>query len=733
MTRPRTAPSGEVEETTGNGGTVDVACERGTIGRAGTPGTDPGLPPRRGPLSPVELATAGILSGLAVVLGLLAAVMPFLNSLFQVLATVPVAMVAVRLRSRASVAAVATTVLVSLAIGGLHTAVVVGQSALVGAVVGVMYRRGTRRSGVVAVGLLLGAVIGLLSGLLLWLLTDLRTLFLESLRVSVTGYLRLIGHWELLTPLTDGATRLLEDFLGWWWVWVPLSALVGIAVTVVLAHWIIGVVLSRLQLGSDWDPLRPALAQTAGAPDPLPTHLRAVRFRYPGAAQDALAGIDLDIDEGEFVVVAGPNGSGKSTLALVLSGAEPTSGTVSRPGPVGLGRAGGVALLAQRSELQMLGDTVAEDVVWGMGATERATVDVGGLLDLVGLAGKGATPTRELSGGQLQRLALAGVLARRPRLIVSDESTAMVDAEGRRDLVGLLASLPARGTSVVHITHDPTEARQADRLVRLEDGHITFDGPPAEDPRDWAGTHGADAAASPPSVHAGAEAPEWQPRPWERVEHLWADRVSHVYDVGTPWATPVLHDVSLILSQGEGLLVTGDNGSGKTTLSRILTGLMAPTWGRCTLDGAPMTTRVGEVALSMQYARLQLLRPSVRADILSSAHAPRDLSRAEGDRLVHEALAEVGLGPELATRGIDQLSGGQMRRVALAGLLASEPEVLVLDEPLAGLDPESRLQVVATLEARRRRGLGVLVISHDIEGLDALCQRRMHLEAGVLS
>lgn len=146
-----------------------------------------------------------------------------------------------------------------------------------------------------------------------------------------------------------------------------------------------------------------------------------------------------------------------------------------------------------------------------------------------------------------------------------------------------------------------------------------------------------------------------------------------------------------------------------------------------------MTTKVGEVALSMQYARLQLQRPSVRSDILTAARAPRGMAAADGDRLVEEALAEVSLGTEIAERGIDQLSGGQMRRVALAGLLASEPKVLVLDEPLAGLDPDSRAQVVATLESRRRRGLGVLVISHDVEGLGTLCQREMRLTAGVLS
>lgn len=742
--------------------------------------------PIRGPLTPVELATAGILSGLAVVLGLLASVMPFFNSVFQVLAAVPVAMVAVRLRPRAAVAAVATTVLVSLAIGGLQTALVVTQSALVGAIVGVLHRRGARRATVALVGLCLGALIGALTDLALWLLTDLRELMLESVRVSATGYLDLVGRWDALAPTTAAATRLLDQVLDWWWVWIPLSAILGIILVAVLAHWIIGVVLSRLHLGSDWDPLRPALvdaqAQSArrtgsGAPtrrwrrgsastpaaardaapahpDPLPTHLRDVHFRYPGASRDALAGVDLDIGPGEFVVVAGPNGSGKSTLALLLAGAEPTRGTITRPGPLGLGREGGVALLAQRSELQMLGEDVASDVVWGMDARERAAVDVESLLDQVGLDGMGAVPTRNLSGGQLQRLALAGVLARRPHLIVSDESTAMVDAAGRRDLIALLASLPSHGTTVVHITHDASEARDADRLVRLVDGRITFDGPPAADPQAWAvsTTRGGAAPSSTaqplrdqrdeaPGDHGPAggrghtadPSATWHPRPWEHVEHLWVDRVSHVYDVATPWATPVLHDISLILSQGEGVLITGRNGSGKTTLSRILTGLMAPTWGRCTLDGTPMTAKVGEVALSMQHARLQLQRPRVGADILSAARAGADLPQDRADALVRDALDEVGLDPEMAGRGVDQLSGGQMRRVALAGLLASDPTVLVLDEPLAGLDPDSRELLVEALERRRRRGLAVLVISHDVEGLGSLCQRHLQLEQGVLS
>ena len=223
-------------------------------------------------------------------------------------------------------------------------------------------------------------------------------------------------------------------------------------------------------------------------------------------------------------------------------------------------------------------------------------------------------------------------------------------------------------------------------------------------------------------------APAWT----RRGEHLWADRVSHTYDEGTPWANTVLREVTLIASPGSATLVTGGNGSGKSTMSRILTGLMAPTSGRCTLGGDPMTRRVGQVALSMQFARLQLQRPSVRSDILAAARAT-DLDRREADRFVRSAMEAVGLEADLERRGIDQLSGGQMRRVALAGLLASRPQALVLDEPLAGLDRDSRAQLIATLEDHRRRGMAVVVISHDTEGLDALCDRSFTLAEGVLS
>src|SRR6185437_17095841 len=147
------------------------------------------------------------------------------------------------------------------------------------------------------------------------------------------------------------------------------------------------------------------------------------------------------------------------------------SGSVRRPGRVGLGLPGGTAVVGQRAEAQVIGSTVGEDLRWGL--PPEYPIDVTALLDSVGLAGLASASTESLSGGQLQRLAIAAAMARRPALLISDESTSMLDAAGRAEILDLLASLPARaGTAVVHVTHDPAEAARADRVVGLADGRI---------------------------------------------------------------------------------------------------------------------------------------------------------------------------------------------------------------------------------------------------------------------
>lgn len=821
---------------------------------------------RRSPLEPVEIATAGILSGLTVVLGLLGSALPIFTLLFQVAAAIPIAMISSRLRTRASFAALIVSILMSAGVGGLPTAWAVTKTVLVGWVVGFLHRKGAGSFLVFLTAFGIGVVGAAITWGVLSVLEESRTLLLDSTRTSMNGYFTVLEGVPALAPSVELARSWVELMLEYWWTWIPASSGLWVFLLALAAYWLLTRVLRRIDIVREWDPLfAPEASDSTGPASqiaPLPLKLEGVGFTYPGADEAALTDLSVRIDEG-FTVVLGPNGSGKSTLALLLAGAEPSSGRVLRPGRAGLGEFGGTALVAQRSELQFLGTTVVEDIYWGMSPEERSSVDLPALLARVGLSGLEDSETRRLSGGQLQRLALAGALARRPKLLISDESTAMIDPAGRVQLLGILRGLAAEGTAVVHITHDPLESACAERVIRLEGGRVVEDSsapvsassvpsapplpstdslasvdslisadslpsapplpsafPPPSAPlaaskaeaaretsvlsADAQATAEADAMAdvqaaktafpsvphrprfgalasqqptraytqghrdpasrgdakepsraympetqAPPSLHLSPRSPSDH----GEVEHLWARGLGHAYNPGTPWEREVLSGVSFFVSPGQSILITGENGSGKSTLARILTGLMRPSRGRCTLGSQPVHLRVGEVALSRQFARLQLQRPSVGLDILSaagfgplvgtspsgrphrgtSARKGTFLNPEEAEYLLASALTEVGLDPSLSSKSVDELSGGQQRRVALAGLLAASPKVIVLDEPMAGLDADSRETLVRVLDQRKARGLGIVVISHDTEGLEALCDRRFHLDKGVLS
>jgi energy-coupling factor transporter ATP-binding protein EcfA2 len=415
--------------------------------------------------------------------------------------------------------------------------------------------------------------------------------------------------------------------------------------------------------------------------------------------------VSLEVRPGEHGASTGANGSGKTTLMLILAGREPTSGTVDRPGAIGLGKPGGTAVVLQHPESQVLGTRVGDDLVWGL--PRGTTIDVDRLLAEVGLDGLAERDTGNLSGGELQRLAMAGALAREPALLIADEVTSMVDQEGREALLGILSGLTERHrTALIHITHYGDEAASADRTINLSDSPDN--------------TEMVEATASPPApatVDHHGEKPV-----------LELVGVGHEYSSGTPWAMTALQGISFSVYPGDGLLIHGGNGSGKSTLAWIMAGLTPPTAGTCLLDGRPTHEQVGAVALSFQAARLQLMRSRVDQEVAAAA----GFSPHEQDR-VAAALAGVGLDASLGRRRIDQLSGGQMRRVVLAGLLARWPRALILDEPLAGLDAASQRGLLRLLEdLRRDRGLTVVVIAHDFAGLADLCPRTLHLSGGAL-
>ena len=202
---------------------------------------------------------------------------------------------------------------------------------------------------------------------------------------------------------------------------------------------------------------------------PVPVRLDKVRFRYPSADHDALREVSLDLRVGEHVAVTGANGSGKTTLMLILAGREPTSGTVERPGAVGLGKLGGTARRPAAPGKPGAGHPGRRRRGLGTAAGHRPSMSTGYCSE-VGLEGLAERDTGSLSGGELQRLALAAALAREPALLIADEVTSMVDQQGRDALLAVLSGLTERHrTALVHITHYNNEAASADRTINLSD------------------------------------------------------------------------------------------------------------------------------------------------------------------------------------------------------------------------------------------------------------------------
>ncbi len=328
---------------------------------------------------------------------------------------------------------------------------------------------------------------------------------------NVDGVAAVLAHVPGMERAAADVKSMFATILSYW-PWLILSYSVFIIVIITLiGWWALSHVLERLRGIPDVHKLDVPAGDLTGAPaGPVPVTLRDVRFRYPYAEHDALAPVTMTVGVGEHVAVTGANGSGKTTLMLLLAGREPTSGTIERPGAVGMGKAGGTAVILQHPESQVLGSRVADDVVWGL--PPGTDVDVDHLLDEVGLTGMGERDTGGLSGGELQRLAVAAALARDPGLLIADEVTSMVDQQGREALLGVLSGLTERRRmSLVQITHYNDEAESADRAVSLsESGRQHRDGRNGR----RAGRHGG--CGAPAFGGAGAAARRGRPRVRQR-------------------------------------------------------------------------------------------------------------------------------------------------------------------------------------------------------------------------
>ena len=214
------------------------------------------------------------------------------------------------------------------------------------------------------------------------------------------------------------------------------------------------------------------------------------------------------------------------------------------------------------------------------------------------------------------------------------------------------------------------------------------------------------------------------------------EQVTHTYQAGSPFQATAIRDVSLTLGSGELTALIGHTGSGKSTLAQHMNALLAPTSGRVLLDGKDINQKGvskketrQRIGLVFQYAETQLFEETVAKDI---AFGPKNLglSQEETDARVKEALHRVGLPEEVAEKSPFELSGGQMRRAAIAGVIAMRPEMLVLDEPAAGLDPMGREDMLSLVRSFHEAGTTIVMISHSMDDVARLAKRIIVMDKG---
>jgi energy-coupling factor transport system ATP-binding protein len=482
-----------------------------------------------------------------------------------------------------------------------------------------------------------------------------------------------------------------------------------------------------------------------------------VSYRYQGAADSALTDVTFSVAPGEHVVLLGSNGSGKSTLARLANGLLlPEEGVIRVDGFLTSEKAtiralrSQVGVISQDPDNQIVSTTVLDEVAFGPEnlGLERVEIleRVTGALDKLGLTDFEERDPNTLSGGEKQRLIIAGILAMDPAYLVLDEPTSMLDRVGRVEVRNAINSLHARGHGILHITHDLSFARDADKVLVLLDGRLVFAGHPSnllnnEDilvAFHLKASGGEQATVVSQSdqltqVLRPVTAPSRRKERGGSFSSLYLNNIFFSYGVNTDAEREVLRGVNLNIAPGSYTLITGGSGSGKSTLLRILAGLLEPSMGEAIFSNGSKIFP-SSVGIVFQHPESQLFAQTVEDEI---AFGPRNLgllpTKEVRGNVVREALSAVGLDPRVFFhRSPFILSGGEMRRVAIASILAMRPAFLLLDEPTAGLDAEGRAFIHALIDQLIYATAGVVVVSHDIDEFESRAQDHLVLKDGRL-
>jgi ABC-type glutathione transport system ATPase component/ABC-type dipeptide/oligopeptide/nickel transport system permease subunit len=537
-------------------------------------------------------------------------------------------------------------------------------------------------------------------------------------------------------------------FLGNDWLWWALPPGLGIGL-LITGFALLGVGRPR---GAA---LRAAMIPRGTCPEPDSAYLFQIRDLEVGyLGRTILRGVDLHLDEGEVLGLVGVSGAGKTTLVQTVLGLVPHA-EIHRGGVWLAGRE--LLRMPERERRQQRGKAIAwisqaamqslnpvrtigsqlREVARMDGDRQSIEPRISAALTSVGLSHdlKKAYP-HELSGGMRQRVVIAMVLCRQPRVLLADEATSGLDGDRAREILDLLTHLcRERRMALLLISHDlALLERHCDRLAILDRGQIAESGSPFA-------ILAAPSSAAGKTLAAAARPRPRNPiaRPIDPAVVLDLSAVDFTYSTGAG-----LKNVSLQVHAGESVGLVGPSGAGKTTVARLALRLLQPARGSVQLMGRDLAALHGRALRNhLRQAHLIFQDPfsalpwhqrvkTIVAEPLRLAGIDRD-TRATA---VIAALAEAGLTPPetYADRDVDTLSGGERQRVALARALIAHPHLIIADEPTSMLDAPVKWSWLERLDAlRKQQSLGVLLITHDREQAKAFCDRIVTLDNGRLA